>query len=280
MDCKKIVGTLCLLPIVFAIPTGTSGQQLDQPLVEDSDEEYRTSHVINPDRVRLTSVINDTALKRFMNGEPIVIPLPDGIEQVVGAIRLEKPEYFKSEPFFARLRTRVVEDSIEIFMPVDAFDRLDYQPIEIPVYQSLKTTYKLVPDASASSKQNFKPSDVDTNFYVRLKPKNGVSVTFSLDKTFWLSNEIIAADLSFDDIEGIFFDEDKEGIASVVMRNGDNLTGQHNWPAQVTFVTPWGDEIVSLDEVVSVTRDRSARLVPSGVVSPKWIVDTDGPGLP
>lgn len=272
MDQIKLHFGSLLLALVFFTPVMLTGQQqqADSPVAEDLDDEFEDyRYKPDPSRVRLTSVIDEVAVDRFLNGEPIVIPLPAGKRQVVGAIRLEKPEFFKSQPFKVRLRSQVIGNVVAIQLPVTALDRLEYQPIEIPIYQSQVTSFKLFPDFSGGSELRFKPKQIDPDFYVRLKPNNGVSVAFEFDKTFRLTNEILQADLPFDEIAGIFFDNDS---ASVVMKNGDNITGKHDWPSQVEFTTPWGDEIVKLDEVVSITRNRYVRLVPSGAASPKWVI--------
>ena len=50
------------------------------------------------------------------------------------------------------------------------------------------------------------------------------------------------------------------------------FSGRHSWPESVEFETPWGEELIELDRVVSITRGRSVQLVPSGDKSPRWVL--------
>ena len=264
--------------LVTLIPSTTVSGFCQEPELAsfaETDEVDEYKYEPNPNRVRLKSVVDEVALRRFRNGEPIVILVPEAEEQVVGSIRLEKAEFFKSQPLTMRFRTKWGGDSVSLAIPWTALERLDYQPIEIPIYQSQVSSVRLYPEFKEDEVDFRIPTNKKPDFYVRLKPRNGVAVSFEFDKSFRVTNDIIDANLPFPEIDGIFFDEGKKGTASVVMRNGDNISGKHYWPESVEFETPWGKETLNLEQVISVTRNREVKLVPSGFENPKWIIQNE-----
>lgn len=277
---------LIALLLAMLIPLAVPGQEENESLdfdnidnqifdvdVPESNELYK--YEPNPDRVRLKSVVDNQVINRFRHGEPIIIHVPPGVDQIVSAIKIEKSEYFKPQALEIRPRTLVRGSRVLVYIPVNAVDRLDYQPLKLIVYQSNVSTYQIVPTEADQKVAGLQASNIKPDFFVRLKPKNGVAVAFRMSKKFRLKNEVFDTHFPFDKIEGIFFNSGEEQTASIVMRNGDNISGKHFWPDTIEFETPWGNEKIGLEKVVSITRNRSVKLQPSGVESPRWIIVAD-----
>ncbi len=266
----------CVAPLAIINSAALAQDDFGLLDADDLDTENKSElyqYEPNPNRVRLRSILSDEVLQQFQRGEPILIQVPED-SRIVSAIRIEKFECFKPDPLTIRPRITTKTGVVEIALSPHSLERLDYQPLTIDVYQSDVQTFRIVPandeTIAASSRP---PRTIAGDFFVRLKPNNGVAVGFPWSTRFRLTNEIFDLELPYSEIEGIFFGDGNDDSASIVMRNGDNISGKHAWPATIQFETPWGNETIELEQVVSVTRDRSVKLVPSGAENPRWVIE-------
>jgi len=242
--------------------------------VDDVHESLLFNYTPNPKRVKLKTTVNDYITARFKSGEPITVRVPQR-SKIVGSLLIQKAESFKPVPISLRPNTFMDGREMIVELRPHLLDRLDYQPLKLELFQSDIDTIRLVP-----SKRTMPGGLVGSgrtvaaqpNFYLRLKPQNGVAVSLTGVDSFGLKNDIVDLDIPFDHVEAVFFDTKEDGIANIVLRNGDSISGRHDWPEEVEFATPWGKETISLDRLVSVTRHPSIMLVPSGVENPKWIL--------
>ena len=242
--------------------------------VEDVDERLHYRYVPNPKRVKLKTTVNDFIIARFKSGEPINIRVPQ-TSKAIGSVMIKKPQSFKPAPLSLRPNTFMDGRQMIVELLPHLLDRLDYQPIKLELFQSDVDAIRLIPsrrNLQGDSAGPVRTTAARPNFYLRLKPENGVSVSLTGVNSFHLKNDIVDLDIPFDHVEAVFFDTEEDGVASVVLRNGDSISGKHDWPEEVEFETPWGSETISLDRLVSVTRHPSIKLVPSGVENPKWVL--------
>jgi hypothetical protein len=289
-----LVGRLVCLFFWFACccsatpVTLAQGEWADE--TEDSSDEEFYRYQSNPERVRLRSTISEQSLARFRNGEPIVVRVPEGASHIVSSLIVQIPESFKTDVADVRPRTRMHDGNVLIELPQRVFDRLEYQPLEIPVFQSYVKNLLLVPSAPRGgfersswpekSREAVRSDDQAppfaplsrAEFYLRLKPKNGVTVNFRPDTSFKLITDILEMEFPFSEIEAIFFNDGEEPLASVVLRNGDNFTGKHDWRGNLRFDTPWGPEMIEFERLASISRQRGVGLVLSGVENPRWVL--------
>lgn len=261
-----------MLLLISGLCSFASAQSnLKDPVDSDlgtGEYEYRP----NPDRIRLKSTISEELAQQLKSGNPVSVRVPGDTPQIISALIIRKSEFYKPRLLSLRPFTRVEEGNLIIPIPIEVIDRLDYQPVEFKIYQSNVKQATLVPVHDPDHDYSLATREIEPDFFVRLKPNNGVAVAFENLNSFKLENELFKVEFPFFEIEGIFFDDRQEYNASVVLRNGDVISGKHSWPEQVKFETPWGKEKIEMDQVVSVTRDKSVQLVPSGVENPKFIL--------
>ena len=275
-----VVFTMMIVPCAFAqeedakiveVLEDLSGEAIEN---EDVDERALYRYVPNPDRVKLKTTVNDVIIARFKSGEPITVRVPN-TSKAIGSVMIQKPNSFKPAPLSLRPNTFMDGRQMIVELLPHLLDRLDYQPLKLKLFQSNVDSIRLVPSQRTMQGNSVVPVQTTAarpNFYLRLKPQNGVSVSLTGVHSFRLKNDIVDLDIPFDHVEAVFFDTEEDGVASIVLRNGDNISGKHDWPEEVEFETPWGNETISLDRLVSVTRHPSIQLVPSGVENPRWIL--------
>lgn len=253
-----LAAVLVLLPATFVL---ANTRQTEVPVAERK-------------RIRLKTIVEDDVLQRFRQGQAITIVVPQNDDATVRSVVIRRRECFKSESLTVRTHTRLSNKNVIATISDRLFDRLDYQPIEILIFQSGIAQVVLVPDREQAPGQlsRSRTGSAEADFYLRLKPENGVAIAFPAGDKFELANELFKVDVPTQNIEAIFFDATTDSEATVVLRNGDNVTGSHSWPDSVEFETPWGPERIRLDQIVSITRNRNARLVRSGVANPRWVL--------
>ena len=238
--------------------------------LEKSIFEYKP----NPNRIKLKSILNDSVIQNFYRGQPISIRVPSG-EKIISSVLISKAESYKSTPLTVRPRTAAVGRDVIVAMSNDLIERLDYQPVRLVIYQSNIDRVVLASSEEEEGHPSISTQPVNTEFFVRLRPKNGVEVGFKQKQGFHIENEIINTDFPFREIQGIFFNSETPGMASVVLKNGDTVSGQHRWIGSIEFQTKWGDESIPLDQIVSITRSKTERLIPSGSDSPRYIIESN-----
>lgn len=226
-----------------------------------------------PSSVRLKSLVTEQMAAQFLQGQGIVVRVPTP-NRSVKSLLLFKSKSFKPQTLKIRSNTQL--RGSELIVPVhrSVIDRLSYQPIRIGIYQSNVSVIRLVPTnrimPGLDSVATVRRRAINENYYLRLKPDNGVAVDFEGYSRFRITNDSLDVELPFSQIEAIFFDLEEPGTVNITLRNGDNISGKHNWPDIIEFATPWGDEKIESTRIVSLTRDISINVVSSGVESPKW----------
>lgn len=264
MAMMLLVCGLCLV--------ASAQEEFDADPLDDDPDVVEFRYKPNPNRIRLKSTITEALAQQLKAGQPISIRIPAGAPQIISSLVVRKPEYYKAKLLSIRPRTQVADGTLTIPIPIQVIDRLDYQPVELQIYQSNVVRATLVPINDTENNYSLITKAIQPDFFVRLKPNKGVAVAFENVKSFKLKNELFDVEFPFLEIEGIFFGDQEEKMASVVLRNGDMVSGKHSWPEKVEFDTRWGKEEIELDQVVAVTRDKSVQLVPSGVENPKFIL--------
>ena len=243
---------------------------IPEPALEPRRRRQRASN-----SVRLKSLVTDPMAARFMQGQGIVVRVPTP-NRSVKSLLLFKSKSFKPQTLKIRSNTQL--RGSELIVPVhrSVIDRLSYQPIRIGIYQSNVSVIRLVPTnrimPGLDSVATVRRRAINEKYYLRLKPDNGVAVDFAGYSRFRITNDILDVELPFSQIEAIFFDLEEPGTANITLRNGNSISGKHNWPDIIEFATPWGDEKIESNRIVSLTRDVSIDVVPSGVENPKWVL--------
>ena len=244
-------------------------------LAAQSDSQQQ-SRQANANRVRLKTTLSDKMVQSFLKGQSITVRIPTG-QTAIGSLIVRRAESFKDEPAAVKPKITVKNSVALVDIPRSLFQRLDYQPLRIRIYESDLTRIELRPveESADVSPELEPPAEVETNpeFFVRLKPSRGVPVVMKSEDGFRLTNDVFDHEIPFSVISGIYFDKRDQRKVTVVLDNGDNLTGEHHWPAIVKLDTKWGSEEVGLDEIMSVTLSSGTQVVDSGAKSPKWIVE-------
>ena len=264
LNVRRVSLMLCALMVGMLIGV--------EPIAAQSSSSIRQA---NANRVRLKTTLTDDMVQKFLAGQTIIVRVPSGTT-AIGSLIVKRSESFKDEAAAVKPRISVQDSVAVIEVSRSLFQRLDYQPLRIRIFESDITRIELRPaieDGPDSPRLEPNPVSAAPEFYVRLKPAKGVPIVIKDGDGFRLTNDVFDHVIPYDVIGGIYFDRKNRRQVTVVLDNGDNLTGVHHWPVIVELDTKWGVEEVSLDEILSVTRSSATEVIESGSKSPKLIVE-------
>lgn len=241
-----------------------------------SASRIKRSNNANANRVRLKTTVSAQMVESFLGGQSIIVRMPTGRDSV-GSLIVKRQNSFKDEPLAVKPKITVDGTLARVEVARSLFRRLDYQPLRIRVYQTGINRIELLPTTGPEGTSEFEPTPTVQNilpeFFVRLKSSGGVPVEMSTEDGFRVTNDVFDHEIPFTLIKAINFDTQDQRKVTVLLKNGDNVSGEHHWPVIVELKTKWGSEEISLDEITSVTRAPSSRVVESGVESPKLIIE-------
>ena len=181
----------------------------------------------------------------------------------------------------------IVSQSLaQVLLPKSEIQALSYRPLQIRIYQSGITRIELKPfdekpknpdgqvgSGSEESKGTEDADDFRHEFFIRLRGQQVVPVRTLAGNGFRITNDVFDHEIAYSQISGIYFNENGQRSVSVLLNNGDSVSGNHHWPVIIKVDTKWGMEELSLDEISSVTKKSSSRIIESGVNSPRLILD-------
>ena len=233
----------------------------------------------NPDadkRVRLMTTVTNAMVSSFVQGRAISVRIPAG-QNAIGSLVVKLPASFKNDPVGVKPTVNVRDSVAYVEVPRTLFERLEYQPLRLRVYETGISSIQLLPvdgpERISPNAPRLNKLKIEPDFFVRLKSKTGFSIATSEEVGFRINNDVIDHEIPFAAIRGIYFDASDPKKSTVVLNNGDNLTGNNSWPEMMEFETRWGKEKISLDQIESLTRRLSSQVIKSGTNSPRLLIE-------
>lgn len=216
----------------------------------------------NANRVRLKTTVTAKMVDSFLNGQSIIVRMPTGRDSV-GSLIVKRQDSFKEEPLAVKPKITIKGTLARVEVAKSLVKRLDYQPLRIRIYQSGINRIELLPAKESEKNSDDPPTpsaqSITPEFFVRLKSSGGVPVELSGKDSFRVTNDVFDHEIPFSVIKRINFDAQDQRKVTLLLKNGDHVSGKHHWPVIVELKTKWGSEEISLDEIVSVTRTSSSR---------------------
>ena len=233
----------------------------------------------NANRVRLKTTLSAEMAERFSDGQAISVKVPPG-RDAISSLIVKNANTYKNDPIAISPKLSVEGSVVLVEFPKSQIQRLDYQPLRIRIYESGITRIELKPVDENESDANLakilpRPlakSAMPAEFFFRLKQNRGIPVR-QLDNTgFRITNEVFDHQVPFSVISGIYFDDNDQRQVTLLLDNGDTISGKHHWPVILSVETNWGTEEISLEDIASVTRNAASKIIESGVSNPRLIV--------
>ena len=205
--------------------------------------------------------------------------LPEKFRNRVDSVLLKHPTTFLKKKLVIRDDVDKTGRTLLVNVDESIVDRLEYQPVQMKVYQSgfdsitLKyqrstTRSRLAPRGrGANPKRNDSPQ-----VFVRLSPQNGTTGWIRNMQTLQVETQFGSTKIPLNRIAGIRFNAPEKNQVVIISVTGDYLTGKIDFD-DIVLATRWGDEKIPVSKLESVTYNRDSRFLESPKeASKRWIL--------
>jgi hypothetical protein len=233
-------------------------------------QQATASDTTDSGRVSAVVELSDGQLQSLLQTGTFKMSIPPRLKNKVNSLILKRPDRFKDD--VAILFNDVDKRSNTIAIKIDdsTIDQIAYQPVELKIYESGYTNImvRYTPGNRAEAKKPSKTDSVELN--VRLNSGKSITGRLSYMTQIPLTSEIGKIKVKLEEVSQITFDDD--GGLSVVMLNGDNLTGESNF-SSVILKSRWGQEriknkdIASISSTLSQTPAANPMMIPAPIAS-------------
>ena len=205
--------------------------------------------------------------------------LPDKFRNRVDSVLLKHPTTFISKKLVIRDDIDKTDRTLLVNVNESIVDRIEYQPIQMKVYQSgfdsITLKYQRPANRAqvATLRRGAKPKPNDSpQVFVRLSPQNGTSGWIRNMQVLEIETQFGPTKIPFNRIAGIRFQANEDNQVVVISVTGDYLTGTIKFD-DIVLATRWGDEKIPVSKLESVTYHRDSRFLEGAKeTGERWIL--------
>lgn len=209
--------------------------------------------------VKATVLLTDERMKLLRQGGALQIPVPPGIGNVE-AVVLRRPVFFKDKVASAYGNSSLQQRSMTVDVSETILDRIDYQPVELKVYESgfSGIVLKYVGGLSTSRKANEEVGDpaVDSPV-VTLRLKNGRGIMGRIKGLKSLAVDSTIGKLELDVASIRKIKTNKNGKLTIEMPSGNRISGTISF-AGIELLNRWEDETFSMSKIDEIVVEKPA----------------------
>ena len=261
--------TICLALSTNAFANCCVGQDLQD------EEDQKFVLVITLDAERVNSLLVNRALKTKVNPKLI---------NKIEAIRFQNPTSFLDEPIYIESNTDKQNRALATIVDQTVIDRLEYQPVEMKIYDSNFSSVVVVLDQPRKNAIQSIPGQLteppkgpndSKPFFVRITSRRGISGTLKNMKVMEIATDFGDVKLPLDQVQGIRFKpiegNNESSNVFVVLANGDTLSGTVRLGSFV-IKSRWGEKELMVRDIESLTTNPSLQFVAKENATDRWVL--------
>lgn len=195
--------------------------------------------------------------------------LPPKFRNRVDSVVLKHPTTFLKKKLVIRDDIDKTGRTLLVNVDESVVDRLEYQPVQMKVYQSgfdsvtLRYQRPVNRGRLPAPGRGMKPKPNDSpQVFVRLSPQNGTTGWIRNMQTLAVETQFGSTKIPLNRIAGIRFNASEKNQVVVISVTGDYLTGEIDFD-DIVLATRWGDERIPVSKMESVTYHRDSRFLES-----------------
>jgi len=202
--------------------------------------------------------LQDSSLETLIQTGRVEIEIPTQLINNVDSVIIKRPLYFKDKRASDFADTELAGQ--KLFLNVDdaVVERIDYQPVELKVYESGFTSVVLNYIGKSRSLRNSKePGDAATDspiMTVKLRSGKGIRGRIQGMKTLKIDSSIGIIDVPFARSKSISVR--KDGELKIEMLNGDLISGSIDG-GKIKLLNRWGTETIKMSDISTLTVRRT-----------------------
>lgn len=276
MDCRKFARSIALrfiVPVVtvailvmlcnvgFAqtlIPSSNSQAVVGTRLVPGMLNERGEEVVQRGTGFSAVLTLQDDSLRTLIQTGRVEIEIPTQLINNVDSVIIKRPFYFKEKRASDFADTELAGQKLFLNIDDAVVERIDYQPVELKVYESNFTSVILNYVGKSRSLRNSKePGDAATDspmMTVELRSGKGIRGRIQGMKTLKIDSSIGIIDVPFARSKSISVR--KDGELKVEMLNGDLISGSIDG-GKIKLLNRWGTETIKMSDISTLTVRRT-----------------------
>ena len=210
-----------------------------------------------PEWVSMVIVLDDSRLAMLKRTGYLNTSVPQYYRDRVESIVLKRPDFFKDQRATEYGDVARSGATIKLIVDDNTLDQLDYQPLEIKIYESgydsVLLSYRRTNVSGGATPMR---QDVGSEHSVPVKVRldNGKSIRGPIrdTKAISIDSAIGVLDIKIAEMQTLKFTDAEKRNVAVTMANGDLVSGKIE-DIPVEIVSRWGNEILELNSIQSIT---------------------------
>lgn len=198
--------------------------------------------------------LQDNSLETLIQTGRVEIEIPTQLINNVDSVIIKRPFYFKEKRASDFADTELAGQRLFLNIDDAVVERIDYQPVELKVYESDFTSVVLRYIGKSRSLRNSKePGDAVTDspmMTVKLKSGKGIRGRIRGMKTLKIDSTLGSIDVPFARSKNISVR--KDGELKIEMLNGDLISGSIDG-GKINLINRWGTETIEMSDISTLT---------------------------
>lgn len=194
--------------------------------------------------------LDDQRLQTLLQQGTAEIAIPPNLVNHVESVIIQRPIYFKDTKAKVFADARLSGQRLVVDVDQSVIDRIDYQPVELRVYEagfsSVILKYRAIAKAATKAVATADPKTDSPTLSVRLRSGKGISGSIRGMKKLTIDSTLGVISIELARTNRIFVR--KNGELNVELTNGDLISGK--WEdSQIVLINQWGEETIELSSV-------------------------------
>ncbi|QEG21118.1 hypothetical protein [Mariniblastus fucicola] len=196
--------------------------------------------------------LDDASLKTLLRDGRVEIEVPTPLINSVESVIIKRPFYFKDKHASDFADAKLAGHRLVLNVDDSVVERIDYQPVELKVYETGFTSVVLNYVGKTSSLTDRKIGDADADsplLTVKLKSGKGITGRIKGMKSLKMDSTLGRITVSFARTSKIFVRDN--GELNIEMANGDLISGTIDG-GQIELINRWGSETIDMSDVAAL----------------------------
>lgn len=204
--------------------------------------------------------LRDRDLEALLDTGSVALDIPTSLINNIESVIIKRPLYFKDKQASDYADAELSGQKLLLNVDDSVIDRIDYQPVELKVYESNFTS--VVIRYVGFSKAKDRDGDVgdpatdSPMITVTLDSGKGIHGRIRGMKNLKIDSTLGRIDVPFTQTKNISVREN--GELTVQMANGDRISGKMDGE-EIELLNRWGTETISLSDISSMSVKRARR---------------------
>ena len=265
LDSLKSVSILAMVTLFVFTTTPAFAQRsssgLSQGMTNDAGEEIVS-------RIRgfaAVVTLDDSGLNSLLEKGSLEIPIPHQLVNSIDSVLIKRPIYFKDRLVAEFANATLVRKQLVVDIDDKILERIDYQPIDLKVYETgfdrIVLRYVGLSKGRSNAKSVGDPQTDSPVLLVKLKSGKGIRGRIKGLKSFMLDSAFGAIEVAIDATRKIEAGQDNS--LTVVMQNGDRITGKVDFE-KIELLTLWENETIALTGIESIEAGEGKQTLRTG----------------